>query len=626
MARTTTGTKYKSRGVWYATITIAERKRESFALPTCTTEEQAEVRKSIVNDVVQRLRTAKHAALVPRFAKEAAERPAGKELDRIVNAVTALCCGKMVPRDLLLDSATVREVGEMWTSGEMEKKYRGQVTTRKAANEIARLLEKHVYPHVGDLPVTMFGAEHGQLVLNNYPATHDPGSLRNIARLTSRILNLAVSPLNLLPSNPLPKGWIPKLGPKKARTCVYPNEDAQLMVCTQVPLGLRVLWGYLHREGHRKGEVLLLMWSDFDLNLGTINLDKNKTKQPRFWVLSPGVAAMLRAWKKYREEALGERLTGSDLVFFARGGRPPGIRVFHAARTYRENLQTAGVDRAQLFAHGGNRRQVRAHDTRAAFVTVALAAGRNEMWIADRTGHSSMAEMGTYRRNARAFAELNLGDWTPIDTLIAELMPYLPGALDKEPATPSSELATPSAASPSLGPASAVAASAPAPSHESARRTAAAEAAAHAVPVPVVDTAPCSVPGGGLEARAAVVEASLGAPVANASEVDSGLGDASLGLLVAVQGDAAPGGDEVQVPQAEAGGAGAAEGTAEEGARAASEDLRTASVGANVGAERGGRRGGGFVGVEIRRDLPWMMGVQFSPTLGVPISSSETGP
>ena len=121
MARKLEGSKYKSRGVWYAYITVARGKRESFAMPTCTTEEQAEARKNILNDVVQRLRGAGHAALVPRWAKEAAERPTGKALDRIVNAVTALCCGKMVPRDLLLDSSTFREVGEMWTSGEMEK-------------------------------------------------------------------------------------------------------------------------------------------------------------------------------------------------------------------------------------------------------------------------------------------------------------------------------------------------------------------------------------------------------------------------------------------------------------------------------------------------------------------------
>ncbi len=314
MGRRATGTTYESRGVWYASITVAQRKRESFAMPTCKTEEQAEARKDIVNDVVQRLRAAGHAALVPRFAEQAAQRPAGKELDRLMSAVNGLCSGSLVPKeDQAVDPMLYREIGEMWTSGEMERRYRGQVTTPADAKHIAGLLEKHVYPHIGEIPAPLIGPEHGQLVLNKYPEGNDPDSRRQVAKFTNRVMSLAASVLKIIPHNPFPAGWIPPEGPKKSRSCLYPPEDAKLMACNEVPLGLRLLWGYLHREGHRKNEVFSLKWLHFDLELGTINLEWNKTMQPRFWVLAPGVAAMLRAWKRYRQEVLGEQLRADDL-------------------------------------------------------------------------------------------------------------------------------------------------------------------------------------------------------------------------------------------------------------------------------------------------------------------------
>ncbi|HTN89321.1 MAG TPA: DNA integration/recombination/inversion protein, partial [Sorangium sp.] len=53
---------------------------------------------------------------------------------------------------------------------------------------------------------------------------------------------------------------------------------------------------------------------------------------------------------------------------------------------------------------------MRAHDTRSTFITVALANGRSEAWVADRTGHRSSIMIQRYRRAVRAFAELGLGE------------------------------------------------------------------------------------------------------------------------------------------------------------------------------------------------------------------------
>ena len=46
-------------------------------------------------------------------------------------------------------------------------------------------------------------------------------------------------------------------------------------------------------------------------------------------------------------------------------------------------------------------------------MTVSLANGKTEAWVADRTGHRSSQMINTYRRTARTYAELNLGELVP---------------------------------------------------------------------------------------------------------------------------------------------------------------------------------------------------------------------
>ena len=45
---------------------------------------------------------------------------------------------------------------------------------------------------------------------------------------------------------------------------------------------------------------------------------------------------------------------------------------------------------------------------------LALAIGRSEAWVADRTGHKSSVKINRYRRAARTAAELGLGDMLPL--------------------------------------------------------------------------------------------------------------------------------------------------------------------------------------------------------------------
>ncbi len=124
---------------------------------------------------------------------------------------------------------------------------------------------------------------------------------------------------------------------------------------------------------------------------------------------------------------------------FRRGGsvtvqlRPPTDYVFvnpedgrrlytlHLADDLRNDLRQAGVTRSALFERSDVRHPIRAHDLRATFVTVSLATGKTEAWVADRTGHRSSAMSNRYRRAARTWAELELAALEALDEAIPEL-------------------------------------------------------------------------------------------------------------------------------------------------------------------------------------------------------------
>ena len=59
--------------------------------------------------------------------------------------------------------------------------------------------------------------------------------------------------------------------------------------------------------------------------------------------------------------------------------------------------------------------RIRVHDLRGTFVTLSLANGRTEAWVADRTGHRSSVMINRYRRAARTATEPGLGLLAPLN-------------------------------------------------------------------------------------------------------------------------------------------------------------------------------------------------------------------
>jgi integrase len=422
MPRDATGTVYLHNGKWRAKFTVGS-KRPSFALAVAT-EEEAHERAAIMADVASRLDAAGLSRFTPRALASVGKAEPGK-LAHVLGEVKRLIKNPPAePEGPTPDEGpTFKDVAKAWTSGKLHKLYPDHVRKKTSFGDDVYRLDRHVLPIIGDTPIAKVTLADAERVLRRLPAKLTPGSRRQVAQLVSRVLSLAVYPMRLRASSPIPRGFLPKVGDRKAKGWLYPSEEAALLACRPkddapgVPLETRVLYGFLAREGMRYGEASRLQWVDLDLRTGTVKLDENKTRDPRTWKLGDDVREALARYKKrFRRGAKSE-----DHVFLDGAGAPLPDRAGHKADELREHLELAGIDRPELFQRTRSRLPIRVHDLRATFVTLALASDRTETWVADRTGHRSSTMIGAYRRSARTAAELNLGWLAPMHLAIPEL-------------------------------------------------------------------------------------------------------------------------------------------------------------------------------------------------------------
>jgi len=425
MARAATGSAFELAGVWYGRVTVGPRsKRRAFKLPTCTTRDEARARCDVLADLARQLRAAGHGERAERLCARAAAAPDGAHVRAVQEAVALLCAGRAQPIQQGDAPLTFQALGERWTSGELARLHPDHVRLKGTSAQDRGRLERYVYPWIGDKPVRDVTLDDCEAIMRALPPerVRTPGARRQVAQVLHRLLALAVFPLRLIPASPLPKGFLPKVGADKAKGWLYPDEDRRLGASPAVPLCWRLLYGFLHREGMRVGEAACTSWRDFDLQCGdgAVVLDENKTDDPRAWALGPGTAAALRAWRTLREAAAGPEAVAPDApVFVDEDGRR--VRDTHLAEQFRAHLGAAGVTRAALFERSERRLWIRLHDTRGTFVTLALAAGRTEAWVSDRTGHRSSTMIHRYKRAARLAAELRLGELAPLVDAIPEL-------------------------------------------------------------------------------------------------------------------------------------------------------------------------------------------------------------
>ena len=365
------------------------------------------------------------AKIDPELGAQLLTMAADGQVAHVKATVTKLAAGLMrvqkkdVPRPGVI--STMSQLGAAWTSGELAAKYPDHVKSKRTADKDKQRLT-HLYKSIGDVKVSAFRLVDAELAMAALPkSAKSSATRRQYAQLLAKLCHLAVYPLKLISASPLPRGFLPKVKRTKATAWLYPAEEAQLLACEDVTLERRVLYGFLAREGLRCGEALGLQWSDLDLTRGVVKLDRNKTDDPRVWAMTPGVAAAL---KRYQETVVGDR------VFTV-------LNEDRLAEAFRADLELAKVDRPELFERSKTRQPIRLHDLRATFVTLALAAGKSEAWVSDRTGHRSSVMLANYRRGARTAAELGLGELAPLDEAIAWRYTATPNAGRYSEANPS---------------------------------------------------------------------------------------------------------------------------------------------------------------------------------------------
>ncbi|MBX3208406.1 MAG: tyrosine-type recombinase/integrase, partial [Labilithrix sp.] len=374
------------------------------APPCCEAMRDGRARGAEIAHVVSELRRAGKGATASNCAEWLAAEADAERRGPILAAARLASGGstRSVPKRDALDAAAPtlrRDIGDPWFSGDLARKHPTHVRAKKSSKTDKSRCETHIWPTLGDKPLASITLEDCEHVVSEAPE----GSQRHVAQLLGYMLTIAVYPMKLLEVSPLPpRKWLPKKRSRKALSCLFPEEEAQLLACRGVPIESRVLYGFVAREGMRASEALRMTWSDLDLDTvreGTrsrrVELDANKTDDPRNWTLDEGVAEALRRWEK-----LAPPKKKTDLVFGSvknKGHLADVLRTRH--------IPAAGITRAKLVKGSSARQRVRFHDFRASFVTVALAVGRTEAWIAKRTGHRSSTQINAYRRDAETLHE-----------------------------------------------------------------------------------------------------------------------------------------------------------------------------------------------------------------------------
>ncbi len=401
--------------------------RKRFEITNCT-DAEAVRREAKMREIASDMVDAGLAADAVPILKRMGAATDAEQFRGAVRLAEGLCSGRIGKPKASGASMTFRMLGEEWTSGRLHRRFPDHVRDKDHDADAARLAKLCAVDvgggTLGDVPIGSFVVDHAEAAMAGLPeSAKRPSTRRHYAQVLHRALALAVYPLRLIAANPLPRGFMPKVGKSPAHGYLYPDEDAKLLACSTVPLEERVLFGFLAREGVRLGEALSLRWRDLDLERGVVKLDGNKTDDPRAWALDAGVVAALVAWKARRGDA-----AQPDAAVFVdtNGGAFESTRL---AVRFRAALLLAGVDRAELHVSTEARARIRVHDLRGTFVTLALANGKSETWVADRTGHRSSIMINRYRRQARQASETALGALAPL----VEAVPEFARATPKPP-------------------------------------------------------------------------------------------------------------------------------------------------------------------------------------------------
>jgi len=285
-----------------------------------------------------------------------------------------------------------RSFGELLDAWLKHIEARGRAA--KTIDENRREIETRIRPRLGAIPVTDLKAEHLE---DAYAAWLEEGlsasSVHRHAAVISAALTQGVK-WGWLEQSPAPKASPPaqtttrKLvtpTPDQVATLIREAENSDPVMAVAVALAFVT--------GGRRGELAALRWSDVDLEVGTVTIERSlsevgdeliekgtKTGASRTIALDERAVALLRrhlAWQLDLSRRAESPMVADPYVLSANadGARP---------------LEPSKItDRFTSLRGRAHVRRVRFHDLRHAHVTQLLRAGVDATTVAARVGHAS---------------------------------------------------------------------------------------------------------------------------------------------------------------------------------------------------------------------------------------------
>jgi len=428
------GSAMESRGRFLCLIPLGAGQRFERVCPSAASLEDARQRAEQGTEIVRALYSAGREADVERALKQIVDAPADVVPQFLVGwrrVAGGVLGGPKPPASEPAAPAageTFETFAKRWTDGDLHRAYPDHVGAldEQTARDYAATLRKYLNPTLGPLPLAAVTLDHALDVMRKLPEGLSSSRRRNAAQTMHRVLAIATFPARVIPASPLPRGFLPKLGPGRAKVLPEIAEEAALLALPedQAPIVERLLLGFLAREGCRKEDAAQLEWGDtrakgapgwIDLDAGKVYLDQHKTdgsqgaRDP--WRLRPDVHEALRRWRVLHPKA--------RRVFPGEGGA--ALNVDKLAERQRAYYLAAGAKRLELHQSTATRRRLFVHDLRALFCTLAFARGESEGWITARTGHTTSTMLAKYRRAAASFGEGGEATLAPLHLALPEL-------------------------------------------------------------------------------------------------------------------------------------------------------------------------------------------------------------
>ncbi len=288
----------------------------------------------------------------------------------------------------------MKKLAELWTSGELAAKFPDHVKVKKtAAGDAWRFeyLNKVRMPDgrtFGDLLVSEVTLDDCDHIMANLPKTTEtPAARRQWAQTLRRALALAVYPVKACKTLPIPKGWLPSVPNGKAKAWIYPirGPRAHAMHARRSPSPVA--------SSSASSPARACVRAKPSRSRGptstssAVRCASTRTRRTIHVLGRSGedVARALATWKTIR----GAKAKKIPAVFPE--GAPRRSRRLRAPSTRGPQARRREASTTHASVPKPDRLLLRAHDLRGSFVTLALACGKTEAWVTDRTGHKSSA-------------------------------------------------------------------------------------------------------------------------------------------------------------------------------------------------------------------------------------------